>query len=135
MVGTVGRSGGDRKTQVVDSGAKGEPPKKPIGLRGEVSSHWDSLISMLAKNELALIDVFELRILSNLLAQSDKLEETIANDPSDLKSGRLYLSVFKEIHRLSSVFGLNPADRKRLGVKDEEEHDPFLEYLNEAAGD
>jgi hypothetical protein len=52
-------------------------------------------------------------------------------DPDDDKVQRLYLNVFKEIHRLSSVFGLNPADRQRLDVTKDQKNviGPFPEFL------
>ena len=114
----------------VSLGHVGEPPKKPRGMSKAAGKHWNALIKMLTKNDLAPVDVHELRILANLIVQAETLEAAIANDPTDLASGRLYLSVFKEIHRLSSVFGLNPADRNRLGLTDKtEEEDPFNELL------
>ena len=113
MVGTLGRSGQFGKTEV-DLPSDGGP-KKPL-LPEAVGKKWDELIEQLPKGSLRRIDGHELRILSELLSMSDVLAESCQRDPSDHKTARVYLNVVGQVHRISSAFGLNPGDRKRLGI-------------------
>ncbi len=131
MTGKRFRSGGDHMPQKVQLG-DGKSPTKPTDISESVSKKWDELIAKLPKM-LTPIDGFELRILSQLLVQSDELEKQLAEE-HEPAVGRLYLSVSKQIHSLSASFGLNPSDRAKLGltVIQALEPDPFLEYLEQA---
>ncbi len=138
MTGSTGRSGGNRKPQKVLSklpnGSQTEQasqlPTKPGGLSATLSECWDLILEQLPHDVLQPIDVHELKFLVTLICHSEQLAANIEADPTDAASRRLYLQTFKEVHRLSAVFGLNPADRSRLGIaKADTEPDPFLEFL------
>ncbi|MFN5229347.1 MAG: hypothetical protein ACK42H_23435 [Planctomycetota bacterium] len=130
MAGTQGRSGGDRSIDIRDATQEDGGPIKPT-LDKDVSDKWDLLVEQLPKKSLRKIDQHELKLLAELLVFSDKLAEAIRKDPSDHKSGRLFLNTCDRIHRMSASFGLNPGDRKRLRLSTdtEEEDDPFMEWL------
>ena len=141
MAGTTGRSGGNRKPFKVagklPTGTPAEPerelklPEKPTGLTADLSNCWDSILEQLPHEVLAPIDVHELKFLVTLICHADHLAKNIEADPSDASSRRLYLQTFKEVHRLSAVFGLNPADRSRLGIEPpNEEPDLFSDFIN-----
>lgn len=113
-----------------------DPPKKPAGLSKGAKTKWDELIKFLPEQFLAPIDVYELKILVNLLCQADELTVKLESDKATEATHRIYLNVVKRIHQLSAVFGLNPSDRARLGVSarpTELEDDPIAEFF-EALG-
>ena len=106
MSGTTGRSGGNRTLPPLQTSLTAKPPQKPLGLSDAAGLKWDSLLEQLPVAVLAEIDVHELAILATLLAQSDGLADTLAKNPDDIKSGRLFLQIFDRIHRLSGAFGM-----------------------------
>jgi hypothetical protein len=130
MAGTQGRSGGDRSIDIRDATQEDGGPIKPT-LDKDVSDKWDLLVEQLPKKSLRKSDQHELKLLAELLAFSDKLSDAVRKDPSDHKSGRLFLNTCDRIHRMSASFGLNPGDRKRLRLSDdiEDEDDPFIQWL------
>ena len=106
-------------------------PTKPTGLPTAVAICWDELIDQLPHDVLQPIDAHELTILARLIVQADQLAVVIDACPADLKSRRTFLQTVQQVPRLSSVFGLNPSDRARLGLdSDQDEVDPFLMYIN-----
>ena len=115
MVGIAGRSGGNHRNDGSEMTADDGGPLKP-SLPDAAGRKWDELISQLPAGSLRKIDVHELRILSELLAMADGLAEACRLVPSDHKTARVYLNVVSQVHRLSAAFGLNPGDRKRLGI-------------------
>ena len=128
MVGISGRSGGDRNGDGCDRTKPDGGPKKPA-LSESVGAKWDDLVSQMPSGTLRRIDGHELKILSELLVMADCLTQTIQQDPSDHKSSRVFLNVVGQIHRLSASFGLNPSDRKRLGLAQEQEETEFSSLL------
>ena len=113
MVGTPGRSGGDRTAGDIDPTLPDGGPYKP-NMITEVAAKWDELLPQLHKPSLRAVDVHELRTLCELLVCKDTLAAATLADPLDSRTGNLFLKVVDRIHKLSAVFGLNPADRKRL---------------------
>lgn len=130
MVGTAGRSGGNRQNGIDRTKPNGGPVK-PQDLASEVDPIWDELLGQLPSHALRAIDVHELRLLCETLLMSRRLAEQVRLDPADHKAGRLLLNVVDRIHRMSAAFGLSPADRKRLDIEADEldEDDPFNELL------
>lgn len=115
MTGTLGRSGGNHRSDGFEITVDDGGPERPV-LPDAVGLKWDSLISQLPAGSLRRIDAHELRILSELLSMSDGLAEACRQDPRDHKTARVYLNVVGQVHRLSAAFGLNPGDRKRLAI-------------------
>ena len=134
MAGTAGRSGRHgsqgRDTTPEDFGP--EKPKLPDAVAGK----WDQLLDQLPKKSLRRIDCHELKLLSELLVMADNLSAVMLADPSDHKTGRLFLNTTDRIHRLSASFGLNPGDRKRLDLRtgQDEEDNPFDHLLARLGG-
>ena len=88
-------------------------------------------MGQLPVHALRRIDCHELKILCDLLVVADELGKRLEQDATDLKSARMLVQVAAQIHRFSAVFGLNPADRKRLAIADESppEEDPYAALL------
>ena len=127
MTGAAGRSG--KFSLGMDGTFQDGLPELPAGLSAEATVKWFELLDQLPAHTLRRCDVHELRILSELLAHSDRLAAGMAGDPTDLKTSRLYIQVGQHIHRLSGAFGLNPADRKRMGTDPSNEPDALDEWM------
>ncbi len=96
-----------------------------------VSQKWDQLIDQLPGKSLRKIDCHELKLLAELLTMADSLSKAAISNPKDHQTGRIFLNVCDRVHRLSASFGLNPSDRKRLGLEaNEDANDPFQEWHN-----
>lgn len=113
MVGTPGRSGGDRSAGAFDPTLEDGGPAKPQ-MVAEVARKWDELLPQLHKPSLRAVDVHELKTLCELLVTKDAMAAAMLADPLDTKVTNSYLKIVDRMHKLSAVFGLNPADRKRL---------------------
>ena len=72
MVGTVGRSGGDRRVGY-DRSPEDHGPERPRGLPRAVAAKWNQLKDQLPANCLRRVDVHELKLLSELLAMADDI--------------------------------------------------------------
>jgi hypothetical protein len=114
------RSGGNRKLGTDRSDQDGGP-RKPDGMPDGWNAKWDELLEQLPQHVLRRIDGHKLKALVTLLQHEIELSRMLAEDPHDDKSRRLYLQTVQAIHRESSLFGLSPADRKRLDLVS----DPF----------
>ena len=128
MVGTAGRSGGDRFTDSVDPTKLDGGPVKPE-LPEALSRIWDALLPQLHQPSLRNVDVHEIKILVELLHLKAQLWEIVSVDPTDSKLNRQYINVVDRIHKLSAVFGLNPSDRRRLKQDVVEVQDAADEWL------
>lgn len=118
MPGTPTRSGGNRDLYV-DTTRNDGPPQEPAGLSTEASNKWQELLGQLPTEALRQIDVHQLRLLCELLAQSDGLAQSIATDPANDKARRLFLATCDRVAKLSASFGLSPLDRKRSKLEPE----------------
>lgn len=127
MPGTT-RSGGDRSLST-DKTPNDGPPIKPDNMTARAQNKWGELLDQIPTGLLRQIDVHQLRLLSELLAQSDALAERIDDAPSDDKARRLYLATIDRVARLSGMFGLSPNDRKRSQLEPAPEDDATLAEL------
>lgn len=132
MTGTS-RSGGNREIGH-DSTEFDGGPIRPKTLPPEIARKFDELMAQLPRHILRKIDVHELKLLSELLHLADQLGETVRLDPTDHKSGRLFMNCCDRIHRLSAAFGLNPTDRRRMQIPVDEGPDVFQQWLADAKG-
>jgi hypothetical protein len=117
MPGT-NRSGGSRKLGHDRTEADG-PPIRPSGMPDAWNLKWTELMEQLPQHVLRRVDGHKLKALVTLLCHEIELSRMLAADPTDDKSRRLYLQTVQAIHRESSLFGLSPADRKRLDMEPE----------------
>jgi hypothetical protein len=127
MPGTT-RSGGDRSLST-DKTPNDGPPIKPDNMTARAQDKWGELLEQIPTCLLRQIDVHQLRLLAELLAQSDALAERIEDAPSDDKATRLYLATIDRVARLSGMFGLSPNDRKRSQLEPAPEDDATLAEL------
>ncbi len=114
MTGTR-RSGGNRWLKH-DRSENNGPPVKPMGMTDAWNAKWDELMKQLPQHELRKVDVHQLKSLVTLLLHEQELSAILAKDPFDDRKRRLYLQTVASIGRLSAMFGLSVADRKRLDV-------------------
>ena len=89
MAGTASRSGGNRQVGA-DKTPDDGPPEMPSGLSAQAKDKWRELLEQLPAGVLRKIDPHQLRLLSELLAQSDCLAEVVAIDPANEKPRRAF---------------------------------------------
>lgn len=129
MVGTPGRSGGNRY-QGNDLFPVDGTPEPPHEASVSFMRHWRFLVANLPAVALRKIDAIQMGILCELLVEIEQLSELIEADPSDLKARSLRLRVSQQVSRLSAQFGLSPSDRQRLSIEPEQdEEDPVAGLL------
>lgn len=128
MVGTPGRSGGDRFLENVDPTKHDGGPVKPR-MTKSIGLIWDELIEQIPSDCLRRIDVHELKILCELLYIKDKVAAAVIIDPTDAALHRLLMSTIDRIHKLSAAYGLNPNDRRRLKQDDVQNVDAVDEWM------
>lgn len=128
MVGTPGRSGGDRFMQNIDPTSQDGGPIKPR-MTKSIGLIWDELIQQIPGDSLRRVDVHELKMLCELLYIKDKVSAAVIIDPTDTTLHRLLMSTIDRIHKLSAAYGLNPSDRRRLKQIDIKEHDAVDEWM------
>lgn len=136
MNGVKGRSGGARhiagnpdKTQE-DGG-----PKKPKGMPVAQAQAWDMIVSALPESSLREIDSILLFTLSSYVAAVKKINKAFLQNPADPDIRQAYNQYNQKIIQLSTVFGLSPADRKRIAIGDgPKEDDDDLKKLLEQFG-
>ena len=129
MAGTPGRSGGNR-----NMGSDRTPfdglPEPPSDRSEAFYRKWAAIVPDLPVQSLRRIDAVQVAILIEQLVEIDELTKHIEANPGDLKSRSLRLRVSQQVSRLSSQFGLSPADRNRLNFEQpSDESDPFDDYL------
>ena len=128
MVGTPGRSGGNRY-QGHDLFPVDGTPDAPHEASVAFLRHWRFLIANLPAIALRKIDGIQMAILCELLVEIEELSELDDADPADLKARSLRLRVSQQVSRLSAQFGLSPSDRQRLSIEPAEEDDNPMEEL------
>ena len=133
MPGTPGRTGNFHTSS--DRTPQDGLPVKPKGISRAAGTKWKELLTQLPTQTLRRVDVHQLRLLCELLAAADVQAATVAADPLDHKTARLLLQTAQQIHRLSSCFGLTPADRARMQLPLEpDQPDEFQMWLASAMG-
>jgi hypothetical protein len=69
-------------------------------------------------------------LLSSLIAGSRKLNQEWLLDPADRDIRTSYMQTLEKIRQLSGLFGLSPADRKRIQIAEpKEEQDDLAEFM------
>jgi len=129
VVGTPGRSGGDRFLENIDPTPQDGGPVKPK-MPKEISKIWDQLVPQLHTPSLRNVDAYEIKILCELFFLKSQISESLMQDPVNVQLNRQFLNVVDRIHKLSAVFGLNPSDRKRLKQDTVEVQDAADEWAN-----
>jgi len=104
-------------------------PQMPPGISAPAAAKWEQLLEQLPRPALRSIDCHQLRILAELLALVDAQTTAAAANPTDPKLSRTLLQTAQHVHRLSSCFGLTPADRARLNIPEDEGPDELQMFL------
>lgn len=106
-------------------------PQMPATITAAAAAKWNELLDQLPRPALRSIDCHQLRILAELLALVDVQTVAAAANPTDPKLSRMLLQTAQQVHRLSSCFGLTPADRARLRLPTDEEPDELQLFLEQ----
>ncbi|MFN9434945.1 MAG: P27 family phage terminase small subunit [Planctomycetota bacterium] len=104
-------------------------PQMPPSITAAAAAKWNELLDQLPRPALRRVDSHQLRILCELLALVDVQTEAAAANPTDPKLSRMLLQTAQHIHRLSSCFGLTPADRARMSLPEDEGPDELQLFL------
>jgi|694.fasta_scaffold49828_2 hypothetical protein len=130
MGGITGRSGGARNRGNFDLSEQDGLPEKPTSMSEAQGEVWDELMDQLPLEALRKIDRHLLFLLSSLIAGSRKLNQEWLLDPADRDIRTSYMQTLEKIRQLSGLFGLSPADRKRIQIAEpKEEQDDLAEFM------
>lgn len=129
MSGIAGRSGGGRLHGTYDTSEYDGGPVKPKGMSQAQSDAWDEVISRLPQEALRKCDSYLLFELSGYIVASQKVMGEWLIDPSDVVLAKIKNQTTQKIQSLSALFGLSPADRKRIQIATpKEEEDELTEF-------
>jgi phage terminase small subunit len=93
------------------------------------SDAWDEVISRLPQEALRKCDSYLLFELSGYIVASQKVMGEWLVDPSDVVLAKIKNQTTQKIQSLSALFGLSPADRKRIQIATpKEEEDELTEF-------
>ncbi len=134
MNGVQGRSGGARHIAGnPDKTPEDAGPQKPKGMPVEQAKAWDMIVAALPESSLRQIDAILLFTLSAYVAAVKKINKAFLKNPADPDIRQAYNQYNQKIIQLSTVFGLSPADRKRIAIGDgpKAEEDDLKELLKQ----
>jgi len=129
MNGISGRSGGGRLHGQFDPSDYDGGPEKCKGMSELQSDTWDEIIERLPQEALRKCDSYLLFELSGYVVASRKIMEQWLLDPADPDIARIKNQITQKLQSLSGLFGLSPADRKRIQIATpKEEEDELSEF-------
>lgn len=129
MNGIAGRSGGGRLHGQFDTSEYDGGPIKCKGMSEAQSEAWDEVLSRLPQEALRKCDSYLLFELSGYIVASQKIMREWLLDPSDPNLAKIKNQIAQKIQSLSGLFGLSPADRKRIQLATpKEEEDELSEF-------
>lgn len=132
MTAVAGRSGGERLKGTYDASAFDGGPEKPTWLTQEQSSVWDEVIKQLPADALRKRDVHLLAELCGYVYAVRYINSQWARDPADKDLRCAKTQYTQKIQQISALFGLSPADRKRIQIDKPPEEKDDLDEFNEA---
>lgn len=129
MNGIAGRSGGNRLCGTYDTSDYDGGPVKSKGMSEEQSAAWDEIVGRLPQEALRRCDSYLLFELSGYVVASRKIMEQWLLDPADPGIAKVKNQITQKLQSLSGLFGLSPADRKRIQIATpKEEEDELSEF-------
>jgi len=128
-------SGGNRVTFGSDKSKKDGLPVCSHNAPIEVQERFTELLTMIPAQAFRKIDAILLEKLAFYELHARKLQVMIDADPTDFKASSVLLRVTEQIMRLSGLFGLSPADRRRINLEVQEEEDEFTSWAKSAYGE
>lgn len=129
MNAVAGRSGGERLRGTYDTSAFDGGPVKPTWLTKEQSEVWEEVIRQLPADALRKRDVHLLAELCGYVCAVRYINYKWARDPADKDLRCAKTQYTQKIQQISALFGLSPADRKRIQIdKPIEEVDDLAEF-------
>ena len=131
MNAVAGRSGGERLRGNFDTSAPDGGPQKPKGMPEHQSQAWDELIEQLPVDALRKRDVHLLYELAGYVAALRQINWKWLAEPEDKDLRCAKTQYTEKVRQLSALFGLSPADRKRIQIdKPLEEKDDLEEFTD-----
>lgn len=133
MPGTVGRSGGDRKSGGVDLFPHDGLPEMPRDLDKDEQYVWNALLEKLPCEMLRGVDMYELAVLSRNIVRSNRyaVKESQSLDyKEELAYSRARVQAEAQVEKFGKLFGLNPKDRQSIKFEKQIEDDA-TEWINE----
>lgn len=129
MNGIAGRSGGNRLCGTYDTTEYDGGPIKPKGMSQEQVLAWDEILGRLPQEALRKSDSYLLFELSGYVVASRKIMEQWLLDPADPDLAKVKNQITQKLQSLSGLFGLSPADRKRIQIATpKQEEDELSEF-------
>lgn len=128
-------SGGNRTTFGTDKSKKDGMPVCSEDAPLDVQVRFDQLLKLIPAQAFRKIDTVLLERLAFYELHAQKLQHLIDRDPTDFKASGVLLRVTEQLMRLSGLFGLSPADRRRINLEVEEEEDEFTQWAKSSYGD
>lgn len=129
MNGIAGRSGGTRLHGQFDPSEYDGGPVKSKGMSEAQSEAWDEIVARLPQEALRKCDSYLLFELSGYVVASRKIMQEWLLDPSDPGLAKIKNQITQKLQSLSGLFGLSPADRKRIQIATpKEEEDELSEF-------
>ena len=132
MNAVAGRSGGQRLVGNHDTSVFDGGPKKPDWLSEIQSVAYDELLSQLPADALRKRDVHLLAELATYITAIRKINRAWEKDPADKDLRCAKTQYSQKVQQLSALFGLSPADRKRIQIDTPKEEIDDLEEFQEA---
>jgi len=124
MVGVPHRSGGNRSTLGTDPAPRDAGPVADGSLTDAERDTFFELVGRLPTGVLRAVDSYQLAALARLIEREKWVAVAVANDPENLQLARLQVSIIGQLSRCSAMFGLSPADRRRLSLSPDESLEP-----------
>ncbi len=124
MVGIPHRSGGNRSTLGADPAPRDAGPVADGSLTDAERDTFFELVSRLPTGVLRAVDSYQLAALTRLIERERWVAVAVANDPENLQLARLQIGIISQLSRCSAMFGLSPADRRRLSLSPDESAEP-----------
>jgi phage terminase small subunit len=129
MNGIAGRSGGGRLHGQFDTSEYDGGPIKPKNMPQRQSEVWDEVLSRLPQEALRKCDSYLLFELSGYIVASQHIMSEWLLNPSNATLAKIKNQTTQKIQSLSALFGLSPADRKRIQIATpKEEEDELTEF-------
>jgi phage terminase small subunit len=131
MPGTPTRSGGARLVGNHDNSTPDGGPVRPHWLTEKQQKIWDEILPTLPEEALRKRDQHLLAELVSYIAAIRRINIEFDENPADkdLRCSRTQYT--QKIQQISALFGLSPADRKRIQLETpKEEEDELTEFLS-----
>lgn len=131
MNAVAGRSGGERLRGNFDASTPDGGPEKPSGMPEHQAKAWDELLQQLPAEALRKRDQHLLYELAGYIAALRQINWKWLAEPEDKDLRCAKTQYTEKVRQLSALFGLSPADRKRIQIDSPKEEKDDLEEFTD----